>query len=271
MKDIDKSIKLIATDMDGTLLDENKQLPKDFFKLLHTLKSKGIELIIASGRSYAALEYIFGEHTKNMNFICDNGAYIVIKGKTISVSIIEPQTVKDIIKECYSLKCVSPVLCGMNDIYYNKSVHQQFKSEINNFYINFTNVDDVLTIEDKIFKVAICDMLNPLNNSYPILNKKFGSSLSVTVSGERWQDIMNKGIDKGSALKTIQEKMNVSIKETMAFGDFYNDIPLLDRAYYSYVMANANEDMKKYGRFMADKNSNSGVIKAICSQLGVVL
>ncbi|MGN1411371.1 MAG: HAD family hydrolase [Oscillospiraceae bacterium] len=265
------NIRLIATDMDGTLLDDYKQLPKDFFKLLNILKSMGIEFIIASGRSYVALEYIFGEYAKSMSFICDNGAYVVINGEVVSVSIIEHQTVKDVIKECYSLENVSPVLCGMEDIYYNKSVKRQFKEEINNFYINFTDVDDVLNINDNIFKIAICDLLNPLKNSYPILNGKFGDTLSVVVSGERWEDVMNKGIDKGYALEIIQNRLNVSIDETMAFGDFYNDIPLLNRAYYSYVMDNANNDMKSYGRFIADKNSNNGVVKAICSRLGVAL
>lgn len=264
-------IRLIATDMDGTLLDDQKQLPKDFFKLLEILKSKGIEFIIASGRSYVALEHIFGEYAKSMSFICDNGAYVVINGEVVSVSVIDHQTVKDIIKECYALKNVSPVLCGMKDIYYNKSVRQQFKEEINNFYINFTCVDDVLTVNDDIFKIAICDLLNPLKNSYPILNEKFSSSLSVVVSGERWQDIMNKGIDKGSALEIIQNNLKISYEETMAFGDFYNDIPLLEKAYYSYVMDNANDDMKPHGRFIADKNSNDGVVKAICSRLGVTL
>jgi hypothetical protein len=264
-------IRLIATDMDGTLLDDNKKLPKDFFKLLDVLKSMGIEFIIASGRSYVALEDIFGEYAKNMSFICDNGAYVVIDGKVVSVSTLEPHTVKSIIKECYALEGVSPVLCGMKSIYYNKSVQEQFREEIGNFYVDFTCVDDVLNVDDGIFKVAICDLKNPLKNSYPTLSQKFGEELSVVVSGERWEDIMNKGIDKGSALKTIQEELGISIEETMAFGDFYNDIPLLDRAYYSYVMANANEDMKPHGRYLADKNSEDGVIKAICSQLGVVL
>jgi len=264
-------VKLIATDMDGTLLDEHKRLPKDFFKLLDILKSMGIEFIIASGRSYLALEYIFGERAKTMSFICDNGAYIVVNGEVISVSIIEKATVQSIIKECRKLSDTSPVLCGMNDIYYDKSVKEQFRKEINNFYIYFSDVDDILNVDDDIFKIAICDLKNPLNNSYPVLNEKFGDVLSVQVSGTYWQDIMNKGVDKGYALKIIQDRLKLSIAETMAFGDFYNDIPLLNRAYYSYVMENANDDMKKFGNFIAQKNSQNGVVKAICSQLGIQL
>lgn len=264
-------IKLIATDMDGTLLDDNKQLPKDFFRLLDILNSKGIEFVIASGRSYVALYHIFGEHAKDMNFICDNGAYVVVKDKIVSVSIIEHSTVMDIVKECNKLECVSPVLCGMKDIYFSSSAKEQYKQEINNFYVKFTAVDDLLSVQDDIFKIAICDTKNPLYNSYPVLNRKFGDSLSVVVSGVRWQDVMNKGIDKGNALKTIQESINATKSETMAFGDFYNDVPLLNMAEYSYVMANANDDMKQYGKYIAEPNYKNGVVKAICSRLEISL
>lgn len=264
-------VKLIATDMDGTLLDENKNLPKDFYKLLDILEYLGIVFIIASGRSYLALKDMFGERSKTMNFICDNGAHIVINGKTIYMSTIEDTVVKDIIKDCRKLGNVSPVLCCLHNIYYDKSVKEQFKREINNFYINYSDIDDVLNVNDDVFKIAICDLKNPINYSYPILNQKYGKDFCVQVSGEFWQDIMNKGIDKGYALQIVQDKLNISIDETMAFGDFYNDIPLLERAYYSYVMENANEDMKIHGKYIAPKNSKNGVIKTICSLLEIKL
>jgi Cof subfamily protein (haloacid dehalogenase superfamily) len=264
-------VKLIATDMDGTLLDDNKNLPEDFYTLLDTLEALGIVFVIASGRSYFALEDMFGERAKRMNFLCDNGANIIMHGESIYQSTIDNATVKEIIQDCRDLGNVSPVLCGVHDIYYESSVKEQFKREINNFYINYTDVEDIYTVEDDVFKVAICDLRNPLNYSYPVLNAKYGRDYCVQVSGEYWQDIMNKGVDKGSALAVIQGKYNISVGETMAFGDFYNDIPLLERAYYSYVMANANEDMKSHGRYIADKNSENGVIKAICSNLNINL
>lgn len=264
-------IKLIATDMDGTLLDDNKNLPKDFFKLLDILESLNILFIIASGRSYFALEDMFGERSKTMNFICDNGANVVINGKSIYKSTIKNSIVKEIISDCRKLGNISPVLCGVKDIYYDKSVEEQFRQEINNFYINYSAVDDVMSVNDDVFKVAICDLKNPLKYSYPVLSAKYGKDFCVQVSGEFWQDIMNKNVDKGSALKIIQQDFNISINETMAFGDFYNDIPLLDRAYYSYVMDNANDDMKLHGKYIAKKNSENGVLDAICSNLNINL
>jgi len=83
------------------------------------------------------------------------------------------------------------------------------------------------------------------------------------VSGKHWVDINNKGVNKGIALEEIQKSLNISYEETMAFGDFYNDISMLEKAYYSFVMENANEDMKQYGNFIAESNVNNGVLKAI--------
>ena len=69
--------------------------------------------------------------------------------------------------------------------------------------------------------------------------------------------------NKGYALEQIQKDENISFEETMVFGDFYNDIEMLQKAYYSFVMENANEDMKQYGNFIAKRNRENGVIQAI--------
>ena len=74
---------------------------------------------------------------------------------------------------------------------------------------------------------------------------------------------MNKNVNKGAALEKIQKDENISYEETMVFGDFYNDIEMLGKAKFSFVMENANEDMKQYGNYIAKSNRDYGVIKAI--------
>ena len=74
---------------------------------------------------------------------------------------------------------------------------------------------------------------------------------------------MNKKVNKGAALEKIQKDENISYEETMVFGDFYNDIEMLGKAKFSFVMENANEDMKQYGNYIAKSNRDYGVIKAI--------
>ena len=256
-------VKLIASDMDGTLLDDNKNLPENFREMIDTIEKYGMKFIIASGRSYSALTYLFGDLLDRLDFICDNGAYMVIDGKTYEPSIIPDSTVKSIIKTCDEIGNTSPVLCGEKGIYYHKSAKEQFEKEINNFYVQFQAVDNLLEIDDRIFKIAICDILNPVNNCYPIMNERFGNDYSLQVSGPLWMDVMNKNVNKGTALAKIKKKMGITSSEVMAFGDYYNDIDLLNEAEYSYTMANACEDMHKYSNYRALSNNENGVVNAI--------
>lgn len=261
-------IKLIATDMDGTLLDDNKKLPENFREMLDITENLGIKFVIASGRSYSALTYLFEDLCENLIFICDNGAYIVIDGKPYEPSIIPDSAVKNIIKCCEETGNTSPVLCGEKGIYYPASAKEQFEQEVNNFYIKFSAVENIYEINDNIFKIAVCDMLNPINNIYPVMLEKFGKDFSIQISGPLWVDVMNKGVNKGTALAMIKKKFRISSAEVMAFGDYYNDIPLLNEAEYSYTMQNACEDMHKYSRYKALSNNENGVIKAIYEFIG---
>ena len=83
------------------------------------------------------------------------------------------------------------------------------------------------------------------------------------VSGKLWVDINNKGVNKGYALEKIQKDENISFEETMVFGDYLNDLEMMGKAYYSYAMENAHDDLKKVSRFIAKSNNNNGVVEAI--------
>lgn len=255
-------IKLIATDMDGTLLDENSKLPKEFFSTLEKLEEKNVKFVVASGRPYPTLYENFKPISDNLYFICDNGSYIVEPGKDPIISILDKNVVNDVVRACENLSNTELVLCGVNGTYH-KSCSKEIEKEINKYYINKTIVDTLIDIDDDIFKIAICDFNGSKDNSYKVLNPLFGEDYKVVVSGSVWVDINNKDINKGTALKKLQEDFNISYKETMSFGDFYNDVEMLQASHYSFVMENANEDMKQYGNFIARSNTENGVIKAI--------
>ena len=78
-----------------------------------------------------------------------------------------------------------------------------------------------------------------------------------------WMDCMALGINKGNAVKTIQESLDIRPEETMAFGDQLNDLEMLDQAYYSFAVANAREEVRRAARFQADSNVNDGVLKIL--------
>jgi len=257
-------IKLIATDMDGSLLDDDKNLPPDFSETHDILERNGISFAAASGRSYTALAPVFGEQSSSMSFICDNGAFIVHKGKKIFSAGIAPELLREVISVCEEkLPEAYLVLCGEKGLYVTEKYKPRSQKELGFYYSSRIVLDNLAETDDVIFKIAIYDENNPQEYSYPVLEKIFGDKLSLVVSGHLWMDIMQKGISKGSAVKQLQQTLGITAAETMAFGDFYNDIELLKNADMSFVMENANEDMKQYGRFTAESNNSSGVTKAI--------
>lgn len=255
-------IKLIVTDMDGTLLNEHGKLPKNFFSTLEKLNNENIKFVIASGRPFSTLYENFKPYSDQLYFICDNGAYIAEPNAKPIIDIMDKNIVNDIIKTCQNLPNLEVILCGVKSIY-QKPCSEEIQTELNKYYIKKTVVSDLLDIDDEIFKVTICDLNGAKENSFKILNPLFGDSYKVVVSGAVWIDINNKGTNKGDAVKKLQKDFNISYDETMVFGDFYNDIEMLKAASYSFVMENANEDIKKYGNFIAKSNIENGVIQAI--------
>ena len=255
-------IKLIATDMDGTLLDENGKLPKNFFKVLEELEKRNVKFVVASGRPYFTLYENFKPVSDELYFICDNGSYIAEKTNEPKISAIDKEYIKQVIEICDSMDNVELILCGTKGAYLRKC-DKEFTDEIYKYYIKREIVDDLNNIDDDISKITICDLEGSKDHPFKVLDKHFKDKLNVVVSGKVWVDISNKGVSKGTALEKIQIDENISYEETMVFGDFYNDISMLKKAHYSFVMENANEDMKQYGNYIAESNTNNGVIKAI--------
>lgn len=255
-------IKLIATDMDGTLLDENGKLPKDFFNILEQLNNKNVKFIVASGRPYPTLYEDFKPISDELYYICDNGAYIVEKNNPPKVSIINKELLHDFLISLEKIEDIQVLLCGLKGAYHLPLKGEELE-EINKYYINKIEVDNLFNIDDDIFKITICDFKGSANNSYKILHPIYKDKLMVVVSGDVWLDIMNLGVNKGAALEEIQNLDNITYEETMAFGDYNNDLEMLDKAYYSFAMENSNNDIKERANFIAESNTKNGVMKAI--------
>lgn len=255
-------IKLIATDMDGTLLDENGHLPEGFTEILDRLRKKDIKLIVASGRPYYTLQTNFGPMSRYLSYICDNGALVVDNNEVIYKSVIDKSLVKDILTISKSNKENVTVLCCANYAYI-ESCSDEYLNEVKKYYTNLEVVDDLFTVDDDILKVTICNLENSSETLNNVFKPKFSDELNVVGSGKLWIDITNKGVNKGLALKKLMDADNISREETMALGDYYNDIEMLQEADYSFVMENAPEDMRQYGKYLAVSNIEHGVLRAI--------
>ncbi len=256
-------IKLIASDMDGTLLDDEKKLPPDFGEVIEQLCERGIKFAVASGRTYSALGHLFpAEYRDKLFFICDNGACTVINGKPVNVSGISRSVYEELLDACEGVGGLTPVVCAESGVYHQRS-DEKFFDEVGVYYKDHKVIDDLFKVEGTVYKLAICDDGEALVHGKKALDARFEGKLSVQVSGVMWMDVMAAGVSKGTALKALRETLGVTREETMAFGDYFNDVDMLMAAHWSFCMENGHEEVKRLCRFTAPDNNHAGVTRCI--------
>jgi len=98
---------------------------------------------------------------------------------------------------------------------------------------------------------------------------KFRDTHQVTVSGEHWIDVTSKTANKGAAITHLQDALGITPAQTMVFGDFLNDLEMMDTADYSFAMDNAHPLLRSRARFVAPPNSENGVVRTVASVLDI--
>lgn len=256
-------IKLIATDMDGTLVNDKGRINGKIFDLIHILNEKNIKFAAASGRFYSQLNKNFEKVNIDMIFIAHNGALIKYnnKGKTLYSNCISNEEINHVInlKPKFGEELF---LAGESEAYIVNPTEHMLNT-FSSYGVPAVILKSFNELKSPIYKITYysANGINPSTLEY--LKNNLNDNLEFVVSGDKWIDIMNKGISKGNAIKILQEKFQVDEKNTMVFGDYYNDLTMFKTAYYSYAMENAPDDVKKHANFVAESNNKDGVYNVI--------
>nr|WP_319401626.1 HAD family hydrolase [uncultured Carboxylicivirga sp.] len=251
-------VRLVATDMDGTLLNSKKELPVGFKDMYNRLRSEGIYFVVASGRQFYTLEEEFTHFNHDMCFIAENGGFIKWNDQVRLLKPMKTSNVEKLIKYIRTIEGANIVLCGKDGAYV-ESNSEKFLREAKMYYHRCTIVDDLLKVEDDVLKLAVNDFTNLESTTLEAV-QCFSDEFHISTSSAIWLDIMPKGVNKGEAIKFLQQQLGVSEEETMVFGDYLNDYEMFEQAAYSYAMGNAHDDIKKIARFVTKTNDENGVM-----------
>lgn len=263
-------IKLIVSDMDGTLLNDQKGMDEEIFEIIPKLKEKGIRFMAASGRQYPSLQTLFQAHIKDMVLIAENGAFVVSNQKELYSSVMEQDLIHHCIDEIGKIEGTETLLCAKYTSYTTDSVTYHMMQSPK-FHYNIKLVDNLYDVKDDIIKVSFVDMakIGAEKNGFARMLPLVKERAEIAVSGFNCVDIVNKGVSKGTAIEAIQKEWGISTEETMAFGDNYNDVEMLGRAKYSFAMENAEAGVKKHAKFMTGTNNEGSVVKEIRRLTGI--
>ncbi len=233
--------KLIASDIDGTILQEGQtEISEQTFDNIRRLMQKGIAFCAASGRQYTSLRRLFAPVADDIYYLCENGAVVYARGeKRIICKTPMPRTlaVKLINEICGNELC--EVLISGDDMSYLIPKTDEIVYRMSNFTGNNVTVvsstDEVTCDIVKISAYITAKTPSELETEMGGYWKNEG--FNVAVAGENWLDFTL--ADKGTGLAGLCKALDIDKSDVMAFGDNYNDIPLLNSAGVPYIMENA--------------------------------
>lgn len=254
-------IKLIAIDMDGTLLNNRKQLPPGFIPWVKAHPE--VLVAIASGRQYYALLRDFEQIGDRLIFIADNGGFIFEKGEMTCCNAMSQDSVKRCLDQVLDMEGVCPFVCGAGSAYMLPG-NPEAKAEASKYYARLEVVEDLYRAarEDRVAKIALFvseKRAREVGRDFRCADE----SLYHAVSGAEWIDISNRGIHKGMAVEEICRQHGFTRAECMAFGDYMNDYEMLRACQESYAMDNACPEIKAIAKHRAPSNEEEGVMQIL--------
>ncbi len=257
-------IKLIMSDMDGTLLDENGQLPQGFADIIRKLQERNVLFAPCSGRQYYSLLDTFKGFEDDFLFLAENGTMVQYHGRELFSSVMNKKLGLKALTETREIPGLYEVYCGKKGAYILRDEFTEaFQSELNKYYTHAEVVDSFDHIEDEMIKASFFDEQGRAGESiYPLL-KKYRGPFQVATSSDYWVDMMRFDINKGIAIQHVQKKLHISPMECAAFGDYMNDAEMMSSVYYSFAMDNAHPKIKELARFSTASNVEHGVLQGI--------
>lgn len=256
--------KLIAMDMDGTLLNEQLKISDRTQKALHAAKKKGIYVTLATGRMYcSALPFAQGLQL-DVPLITYNGA-LIKDACTEETYYHEP-----VFYEAALTVIELAEARGLHiNVYLDDKLYVQEIEERTKLYLKIANVPAYPVGRLSSFlkaaptKILVIGEPEELRELQQAIQKKLGQQVEITKSKPFFLEIISCHASKGKALASLAEKWGIEREEIMAFGDNYNDLSMLDYAGLGVAMGNAPDDVKQKADLVAESNEEDGMAKVI--------
>jgi len=257
-------IKLIITDLDGTFLNSQGDYNRESFADIYALMAKqDVHFAACTGKQCQRVEELFGEYSKNIWIVGDSATCIKFNGKDIYQSFIQNELGLRIIKTLESVSQNHVIIaCTKEGAIIRSDLSQKLKDKVRASYASIIEVADLTTLPHDFIKITVYDETGNCPQTRTHLTH-FDNDAYIVVSEAAWIDITDSGVHKGSTIQKLQEILNVGFHETMAFGDGYNDIELLEQAEYSFAMRNAFEETKSVANFITGFNDDNAVQNTI--------
>lgn len=271
-------IRLIASDLDGTLLRTDKSLPESFGETFDELRERGVVFVAASGRQYANIYNALYPRSEDCHIISDNGSVNGHGREITETFMMPPEAVTAVLEGLERIRGAHPLVCTADCGYYTDD-DPDFVRELHRYYVKTKNVAEgasqltALRVraekEDVIGKCASKIAVYVAGKAEEMIDEMPDvPGLKHVVSGADWIDFARVDVNKGRALRALRERLGIGREECVAFGDQFNDREMLEECGSAFVTANASLGMRELFPAVLS-NDEEGVIRKIRELLGL--
>ncbi|WP_024406703.1 sugar-phosphatase [Streptococcus suis] len=262
------SIKLVAIDIDGTLLNSQHQITAEVHSAIQEAKKAGVKIVIATGRPISGVQAILEE----LN-LTEAGDYVItFNGGLVQDAATGEDIVKDTLTyedyldiESAARKLKLPMHASTKEGIYtaNRNIGKYtiYESTLVSAPIFYRTPEEMA--DKEIIKTMMVDEPEILDAAIPLLPTSLTEKYNVAKSAPFYLEITPKTVNKGQAIIHLSEKLGLTMDQTMAIGDQENDRPMLEVVGNPVVMENGNPELKKIAKYITKSNDESGVAHAL--------
>ena len=263
-------IKLIAIDMDGTLLNSKKELldeTKQYFKNFHNKNTETL-LVLCTGRPETGIRpYLkdLGYLEENHYIISQNGANIYESqtGKRLMDAFVDSAAIQKWI-ELGKKHGISVMGAGVDYYYsFDEDPTEWMEFDVKLVSGKLKRIQTKESLNTDFYKILLMGDEEQLNEFETFIPQEWRDEFYVVRSQKYLVEVLTKGVNKAFGLEELAQKLNIEPSEIAAIGDAANDIEMLEYAGLAIAMGNASEEVKSIADIVTDTNENNGVIKAI--------
>lgn len=256
-------IKLIAVDLDGTLLDDNKQVSARNSKALSGLLAQGVTIVIASARDNASISQVVPIIQPGLYYISSGGALIYDPSakQMVWADYLSHELVDESVN--FLKQYNYPVFLNKVNDYWVDRNNERVKMIENRYSLKtklFSRVDET---NSRIMRVSLAAPVEILREAAANAVDSFQHRLTVSLASPDWLDLLLPEAGKGALLAKLQNKLGISSEQTMAIGDYESDLSLFERSSHRVAMGNAVAVIKNTSTYLTASNNEDGVALAI--------
>lgn len=261
-------IKLIASDMDGTLLDGDGEVPDGTYDLIRQLKAAGIGFVAASGRRFDTLQELFEPVADEIDYVASNGAQVVVGGTLVDREVYSHAALRRLKRVIDLFDTLHLALFDRTNSYLLGS-EEYFHPELDKNLPNPVLATDVPDAEISILKASVSCEGAVMDMAYA-LTRELGDEFVFAPSGNNWIDVMQRGVSKATGIQQVMEARGVSADEVMAFGDSMNDYEILRMVGTSVAMSNGRSAIKQIATKVIGTNVEHSVQRELRALLDIM-